>query len=159
METKVCTKCPENGKQPLENFRTSHNKGVTYQLSYCKKCQNKQSHIAHLKRMKKDPEKREKWLAIKREADKDYYSRVWKNWLETEEGRIYQKQQREKYKDKRVARHKEGPTEMADWYIRKMLKGKSGLSAVDIPKELIELQRKQLKLKRYAKAIKENQCH
>jgi hypothetical protein len=120
METKVCTKCPENGEQPVSSFYPKRN--------VCKKC-----HDRYWNAKKKEQGKR-----VNPIRPSGYFKAL-------------QRDNKKKYH-----RSKELLTNR---YIKSLLERRGILCKSDITQEMIDLKRKQIKLQRYAKAIKENQCH
>lgn len=68
-----------------------------------------------------------------------------------ERRRVYVEQN---YEGLRVARAK-ARDQLADWYVKKQLLGRSGISAKRIPTALVDLKREQLRLQRLAQQLEQ----
>tara|TARA_R110002126_G_C10392697_1_gene495196 strand:- start:155 stop:568 length:414 start_codon:yes stop_codon:yes gene_type:complete len=136
MELKTCSKCEEI--KPMNNYRVytpkpKYNK-KPYRYNMCNSCVAKRQTKNIQIRKDCDPEFKEK--------HNNYYRRRAK----TEKVLIYMREQNKKYYD-----------DLPDWKIINLIKQGSlkGVDSKDIPQELIEIKRKQLKLHRY---VKDQQC-
>jgi hypothetical protein len=154
-ETKVCKKCGvEKGVgEYYVKIKKSRNREKVYKYydTYCKKCSSRDSSNRLKKKYHNDIDYKEKY--IKRTL----------NYVENnlEKVKVRRKIYGEKYRldGREKMFSKKQVDEMTDRYIKSVLCSYSTtLQLSDIPQELIELKRKQLKLKRDAKKAKENNC-
>ena len=126
-KTKICSMCKE--EKPIENFSIRRNQLNRFgQVVYYNGCKKCRNKC----RTPNNPD-------LVRKAVRRYYNK--------NRNRILEKQSIERGA---------GVNNLDDNYIKKTLVGKSSLSRTEIPKELIEVKRLQLTLKRELKKCKQN---
>ena len=133
METKVCTRCPENGEQPVGNFYIKN--GRSKRRSYCRKCQNKARTQRYVPT----------GIPIFGE-------------IQYRKPRMYT-DVNECWRVQAIRSYYRGKEKITDTYVKRIICNRDKIAYSDIPQKIIEIKRKQIKLQRHAKAIKENQCY
>ena len=176
VKTKVCTKCPENGDQPIENFRIQKTRYkdkiyICYK-SQCKSCNTK----CFFEWKEKNKEKYKEYKRLY--AKKNYNKEKKKAYYETNKAIILEKAKKsykeyyQKNKDyilkknkKWKKANKEKVNQLADnarkrsivnvsnRYIKDCIVGKTKLSRKIIPEDIINEYREYVQIKRRLKSL------
>jgi len=134
---KTCAKC--NLTFELANFYFLKRKGKSYCDNYCKECRKLDWKIKRLEKEKRVKENGFTSLHNYRVTTSEKY-------------KAYTKTQKRLYdKENDFIRKKKGIDLASDYYIRQLIKKDKSMIGVQIPKELIELYRNNLLLKREVK--------
>lgn len=145
MESKICTKCPENGLQSLENFASNGKGGLR---SACKKCVYETNNNYRKAHLKKSAEYSTKYRSTHREENK-LYQRAYraihgsKRYQSKEESARHSRNYYHKHKERLQQEYKEQVDNLHDNYVKNLLR-KSG----PFTQEFIHIKRSQLQILR-----------
>lgn len=170
--TRICKKCGQ--EKAIEKFDKNIVKEKLYYRYTCITCRG---------RVRYESDKNKEWYKKMKKVDLEKHKvrnqKIAKNWRDNNPEKIiaikksykekhgqifiksyhknYYQQNIDGYKKRSIIHKKAYIENLADCFVRECLvNNNSFLSAKDIPQELVELKRKQLKLKRDAKQEKEN---
>ncbi len=139
---KICSICPENGEQDIAMFqrfvRRRYNREEVCYTPACKKCRNKN--------VKRNWEKHKSAIYKWRESNREHITTNSREWARKHAQRMKDWSREYYYRIKE---------ELPDWYIAiQVARSTDGdLTRYEIPKEIIEIKRKQIKLIRDVKEI------
>jgi len=135
--TKQCTKCKENKSVNVFTKRTANTENGGYGC-WCKDCHN-----AHGKQDRiNNPEKYKQWHKNWESNNKEKRLEINKNFRKTDKFKKW-------IKPYMKTQWKNAVDNLSDYYVKHSLSKRTSLQNKDIPDELIEIKREQLKILRF----------
>ncbi len=159
METRICTKCGEEKPATVEFFY-KQKRGLLGLHSRCKICENKRC----IKWFIDNPAKAREYKRNEYHRNKDIINKRNKSWSSNNRDKInicktkWRNEHPEKYENEKKANRLNqtiNRENLKDTYIKDKLQQQFGIPISEIPQELIEAKRRQLKYSRHLRTLKQ----